>query len=129
MPLPARRLVLIAGACILAGILAGRFLFAGLVLAAAGITVLAVALSYRVGGRWFSPVSWVVCAAGGVWTAAVAGYWLSVSAAADASEEVPAIAPALFYIGVGSLGIMAAGVLTAAVLRTVRRRTPPPASE
>lgn len=129
MPLSARRLVLIAGVCILAGILAGRFLFAGLVLAAAGVTVLAVALSYRAGGKWFSPVSWVVSVSGGLWTAATAGYWLSVSAAAGASEEVPAIVPALSYAGLGFLVIMAGGVLTAAVLRTVRRRTSPPASE
>jgi len=129
MPLAARRLVMIAGGCILVGILAGRFLFAGLVLAAAGVTVLAVALSYRSGGRWFAPVSWTVSVAGGVWTTATAGYWLSVSAAADASEQVPAIVPALFYIGVGSLVVMAGGVLTAAVLRTVRRKTPARAPE
>ncbi|MFX1821301.1 hypothetical protein PV768_16090 [Pseudarthrobacter sp. CC4] len=119
MPLSARRLVLIAAACILVGILAGRFLFEGLILAAAGIAVLAVALSYGPGSRWFSPVTWVVCVAGTLWTAATAGYWMSVSAAADAAQEVPAVASTLFYIGVGGLVIMAGGVVTAAVLRTL----------
>jgi hypothetical protein len=127
MPLSARRLVLIAGACILVGILAGRFLFAGLILAAAGLTVLAVALSYGSGSRWFSPVSWVVCVAGGFWTAATAGYWLSVSTAADASAKVPAIASLLFYGGVACFVIMAGGVLTAIVLRTVQARKLPAA--
>lgn len=126
MPLTARRLVLIAAGCILVGILAGRFLFAGLILAAAGITVLAVALSYRAGDRWFSPLSWVVSAAGGLWTAATAGYWLSVTAATNATQEAPAIVPALSSIGTGSFVIMAGGVLAAAVLRTVQRRKSSP---
>ena len=103
MPLAARRLVMIAGGCILVGILAGRFLFAGLVLAAAGVTVLAVALSYRSGGRWFSPVSWTVIVAGGLWTAATAGYWFSVSAAADASEQVPPWCPLFFMSALAPL--------------------------
>lgn len=122
MPLPARRLVLIAGACILVGILAGRFLFAGLILAAAGMTVLAVALSYGSGSRWFSPMTWVVCVAGGLWTAATAGYWLSVSTAADTWEVIPVPASLLFYAGVGCLVVMVGGVLTAVVLRTLRAR-------
>jgi hypothetical protein len=122
MPLWSRRSVLVSAACILVGILAGRFLFAGLILAAAGVAVLAVALSYGTGRRRLSPVTWVVCVAGAVWTAATAGYWLSLSTAADAGREVPAIASPLFYTGTASLVIMAGGVVTAAVLRTVRGR-------
>lgn len=122
MPLSSRRLVLVAAACILVGILAGRFLFAGLILAAAGMAVLAVALSYGTGSCRFSPVTWVVCVAGAVWTAATAGYWLSVTTAADTAREVPAIASPLFDTGAASLVIMAGGVVTAAVLRTVRGR-------
>ena len=122
MPLSSRRLVLIAAACILVGILVGRFLFAGLILAAAGMAVLAVALSYANGSRRFSPVTWVVCVAGAVWTAATAGYWLSVSTAVDAGREVPAIASPLFYTGAASLVVMAGGVVIAAVLRTLKGR-------
>lgn len=127
MPLAARRLVLIAAICIFVGILAGRFLFAGLVLTAAGIAVLAVALSYRPGGRWFSPLSWVASIAGGLWTAATAGYWFA-GAAAGASKEATAVVPALFSVGAVSLIIMAGAVLTAAVLRTVSRRTSSPSA-
>ncbi|MEO5315389.1 hypothetical protein PV772_14915 [Pseudarthrobacter sp. CC12] len=109
MPLPARRLVLIGAACMLVGILAGRFIFGGLVLASAGTGTLAVALSYSAGPRWFSPLSWLVSSAGAIWTAATAGYWWVITAAADASAAAPAIAPALFYIGLGALITMAAG--------------------
>ncbi|UKA68399.1 hypothetical protein LFT44_08460 [Arthrobacter sp. FW306-05-C] len=126
MPLSARRLMLVAAVGILLGILAGRFLFAGLILAAAGMTAVAVALSYRPGSRWFSPVTWVVCVAGALWTAATAGYWLTVTTAADAGQQVPAIASPLFYGGAGCLVIMAGGVVTAAVLRTLRARKTPP---
>ncbi|WP_193342725.1 hypothetical protein [Pseudarthrobacter sp. AB1] len=129
MPLPARRVVLIGAACVLVGILAGRFVFGGLVLAAAGTGTLAVALSYRAGPRWFSPLSWLVSIAGAIWTAATAGYWWVITAAADASAAVPAIAPALFYIGVGGLVTMAAGLLAAIIVRMVRTRGDSPGRE
>ncbi|MGY2747766.1 hypothetical protein [Arthrobacter sp. UYCu723] len=119
MPLPARRLVLIGAACVLVGILAGRFIFGGLVLAAAGTGTLAVALSYRAGPRWFSPLSWLVSIAGAIWTAATAGYWWVITAAADATAAVPVIAPSLFYLGVGGLIVMAAALLAATILRAV----------
>ncbi|MGY4542642.1 Na+/phosphate symporter [Arthrobacter sp. UYNi723] len=129
MPLAARRIVLIGAACVLVGILAGRFVFGGLVLASAGTGTLAVALSYSAGLRWFSPLSWLVSIAGAIWTAATAGYWWVITAAADASAAAPAIAPALFYIGVGAVVTMAAGLLAATILRIVRSRGGRPAPE
>lgn len=116
MPLAARRLVLIAAGCILVGILAGRFLFAGLILAAAGISVLAVALSYRPGDRWFSPLSWLVSISGGLWTAVTASYLSS-----GTPQEAPTIIPAASFASVGPLVVMAGGVLAAVVLRAVHR--------
>lgn len=52
MPLGARRLILIGSLGVLAGVLAGRYYFGGLVLASAGITLLALALSYQPGKSW-----------------------------------------------------------------------------
>lgn len=122
MPLGARRLVLIGSLCVLAGILAGRYFLGGLVLASAGITVLALALSYRVGKAWFSPWSWLVGAGGALWTAATGGYWWLINAAADASSGPPENASLLFYVGIGALVVMIGGVLAAGILRMSRGR-------
>ncbi len=57
MPLGPLRLLLVRSLCVLAGVLAGRYFAGGPVLATAGATVLATALSYRVENPWFSPLS------------------------------------------------------------------------
>ncbi|MEO5780886.1 hypothetical protein [Arthrobacter sp. PAMC25284] len=124
MPLGARRLVLIGGLGALAGVLAGRYYFAGLILAAAGITLLALALSYRTGTPWFSRLSWLVLAAGALWTASTAGYWWLIDAAANGAARPPGNTSLLFYLGIGSLVIMLATVLAAVILRGTRALKP-----
>lgn len=124
MPLGAKRLVLIGSLCTLAGILVGRYNFGGLVLAAAGVSLVSLALSYRAGKTWFSRTSWLVTAAGALWTAATAGYWWLIAAAAEASSGPAENASLLYYLGMGALVVMLGGVLVAAMLRmprTVRR--------
>lgn len=127
MPLGARRLVLIGSLAVLAGVLAGRFYFGGLVLASAGTTLLALALSYQPGKSWFSRLSWIVVSAGALWTMATAGYWWLIDAAAVASSGPPENASLLFYFGTGALVVMLAAVLAAAIRRAAggRRRVRP----
>lgn len=122
MPLGPRRVFLIGSLGVLAGVLAGRYYFGGLVLASAGITLLALALSYQSGTSWFSRLSWLVVAAGAVWTASTAGYWWLIDAAADRSSGPPENASLLFYLGIGALVVMLGGVLSAATLRITRGR-------
>lgn len=124
MPLGPRRLLLLGSLCVLAGGLAGRYFAGGLVLATAGAAVLSTALSYRVENAWFSPLSWLVCVAGAVWTTVTSGYWWSISSAADASSGPPESAAVLFYFGVAALIILSSGGLAAVVMRMIRcRRT------
>lgn len=120
MPLGAKRLVLLGCLGVLGGVLVGRFLFAGLVLAAAGITAVSIALSYRTAKPWFSPLSWVVGVAGVLWTAVTAAYGWSISAG-NAPSAGSAYSSVLLNAGTLALGLMGAGVLAAVVLRTLRR--------
>lgn len=122
MPLGARRLILTGSLGVLAGVLAGRYYFGGLVLASAGITLLALALSYQTGTSWFSRLSWLVVAAGALWTASTAGYWWLIDAAAGGSSGPPENASLLFYLGIGALVVMLGAVLSAAILRMTRGR-------
>lgn len=124
MPLGARRLILIGSLGVLAGVLAGRYYFGGLVLAAAGITLLALALSYEAGKSWFSRLSWLVVAAGALWTIATAGYWWLIDAAADGSPGPSENASLVFYLGIGALVVMLGAALSAAILRATRGRRP-----
>ena len=122
MPLGARRLILVGSLGVLAGVLAGRYYFGGLVLASAGITLLALALSYQAGKSWFSRLSWLVVAAGALWTTATAGYWWLIDAASKASSGPSENASLVFYLGIGALVVMLAAVLTAVILRVTRGR-------
>lgn len=122
MPLGARRLMLIGAACLPVGVVAGRFIFGGLVLASGGTALVAVALSYRAGKGWFSPLCWVVGMAGALWTGLTAGYWWVITVAADASAGMPAIAAPLYYAGTAALIVMLAGTLAAAIQRIARAR-------
>lgn len=127
MPLAARRLILIGSLGVLAGVLAGRYYFGGLVLAAAAITLVALGLSYQAGTSWFSRLSWLVVAAGALWTMATAGYWWLINAAADASSGPAENASLLLFLGTGALVVMVSAVLSAAILRINRgRRTTQP---
>jgi hypothetical protein len=120
MPLGARRLLLIGGLCIPAGLIGGSYLFGLQLLALAGVTLIAVALSYRPGRIWFSPVSWVTAAAGALWTAFTAVYYLAIIAAADASAPLPGYAPVLFNAGAAGVAVMAAAAGAGLVVRMVR---------
>ncbi|WP_346958318.1 hypothetical protein [uncultured Arthrobacter sp.] len=122
MPLGARRIILIGSLGVLAGILAGRYYFGGLVLASAGITLVALALSYQTGKPWFSRLSWLVVAAGALWTATTAGYWWLIDAAADASSGSSENASLVFYLGIAALVVMLGATLSAAILRATRGR-------
>ncbi|MEO5315408.1 hypothetical protein DC347_18160 [Pseudarthrobacter sp. AG30] len=122
MPLGARRLFIIGSLGVLAGIVAGRFYFSGLVLAVAGIALLGVALSYRDKKPWMSPISWVVCVAGGLWTAITAAYGWSISTEADAASSHSEFAGWLFTSGYVMFVVMAIGVASAVVVRIIRRR-------
>lgn len=125
MPLGARRLFLIGGLCVPVGLVAGPYLLGAQLLAVAGVVMVAVALSYRIGVRWFSRLSWVVSAAGALWLAGTAAYWGAVIAAADSSVPPPGFAPALFASGVVSFVVMAGAAVTAMALRMVRSRRGP----
>jgi hypothetical protein len=122
MPVGARRLFIIGCLGVLGGILAGRFYFNGLVLAVAGASVMGLALTYRDKKPWFSPMSWLVCVAGVLWTAITAAYGWSISTAADAASALSGYASVLFYSGVAMLIVMGGGVAAAVVARMVRRR-------
>lgn len=122
MPVGARRLFIIGCLGVLGGILAGRFYFSGLVLAVAGASAMGLALAYRDRKPWFSPMSWLVCGAGVLWTAITAGYGWSISTAADAASARAEFASVLFYSGVAMLVVMGGGVAAAVVARMVRRR-------
>lgn len=122
MPVAARRLVLLGCAGVLLGVLVGRFLFGGLVLAAAGIVAIAVALSYRADRPWFWSLSWFVCLTGICWTAITAAYGWLISNANPAASSSTVSTSFLFYTGAVALVLMTGGVLTAAVLRAAARR-------
>jgi len=129
MPLGARRLVLIGGLCIPAGLVAGPYLFGLQLLAVAGAVAVAIALSYRQGEQWFSPWSWLTAAAGTVWIAATIGYWATIAAAAEAAAALSAWSAVLFYVGVGAVVLMAVGALGGVVARyRSRRRTRTPSA-
>lgn len=125
MPLGARRLFLIGGLCVPVGLVAGPYLLGAQLLAVAGVVMAAVALSYRIGVRWFSRLSWVVSAAGALWLAGTAAYWGAVIVAADSSVPPPGFAPVLFAAGVVSVAVMAGAAVTAMALRMVRSRRGP----
>ena len=55
---------MVGGLCIPVGLVAGPFLLPAQLLAVAGIVLLAVALSYRAGTRWFSRWSMAVAITG-----------------------------------------------------------------
>jgi hypothetical protein len=120
MPLGARRLLIMGGLCIPAGLLGGSYLFGLQLLALAGVTLVAVALSYRVGRIWFSPFSWVTAAAGALWTAFTAAYYLAIIVAADASAPLPGYAPVLFDAGAVCVVVMAVAAGAGLVVRMIR---------
>lgn len=122
MPLGARRLILIGSLGILAGVLAGRYYFGGLILASAGITLLAMALSYQAGKPWFSRLTWLVAAAGTLWTTTTAWYWWLMDAAANEASGPVENASLAINLGAGALLVMLAGMLTAVITRWNRRR-------
>lgn len=127
MPLGARRLFMIGGLCVPVGLVAGPYLLGAQLLAVAGVILVAVALTYRVGVRWFSRLSWVAGTAGTFWLAGTAAYWGAVIAAADSSVPPPGFASVLFTAGVVSFVVMAGASVTAMVLRMVSsRRSPVP---
>ncbi|MET3952634.1 hypothetical protein [Arthrobacter sp. UYEF36] len=127
MPLGARRLFMIGGLCVPVGLVAGPYLLGAQLLAVAGVILVAVALSYRSGVRWFARLSWVASAAGALWLAGTAAYWGAIIVAADSSVPPPGFAPALFTAGVVSFVVMAGAAVTAMALRMVRsRRSPVP---
>ena len=96
MPLGARRLFMIGGLCVPVGLVAGPYLLGAQLLAVAGVILVAVALSYRVGSPWFSRLSWVAGAAGALWLAFTAAYWGVIIAAADSSA--PPLGLSLIHI-------------------------------
>ena len=122
MPAAARRLVLLGCAGVLLGVLVGRFLFGGLILAAAGIVAIAVALSYRADRPWFWSLSWFICLTGICWTAITAAYGWLISNANPAASSSTVSTSYLFHTGTVALVLMTGGVLTAAVLRAAARR-------
>jgi hypothetical protein len=122
MPLGVRRLLMVGGLCVPVGLLGGSYLLGFQILALAGVTLVAIALSYRVGGTWFWLLSWVTAAAGALWMAFTAAYWMAIIAAADASAPLPEHATALFNAGTASVAVMAAAAGTAALMRMIRAR-------
>ncbi|WP_251043113.1 hypothetical protein [Arthrobacter sp. ISL-69] len=124
MPLGARRLALIGGLCIPVGLVAGPYLLGLQLVAVAGAVAVAIALSYRLGERWFSPWSWLTAAAGALWIAATLGYWATIVAAAEASAALAAWSTVLFNVGVGAMVLMAAGALAGATARYRSGRLP-----
>jgi hypothetical protein len=124
MPLGARRLLMIGGLSVPVGLVAGPYILGGQLLAIAGLIMVAAVLSYSGEGSWFSRWSWATTTAGVLWLAATAAYWGSVIAAADASAQAPAFAPALFITGLACFGIMAITTVVAMTLRAVRPGSP-----
>ena len=120
MPLGARRLFMIGGLCVPVGLVGGSYLFGAQLLAVAGVVMIAVALSYRVSGSWFWPLSWATAAAGGLWFVFVAAYYLAIITAADASAPLPGYAPVLFTAGVACVAVMAAAAVAAVAVRMIR---------
>lgn len=117
MPLGGRRLVMVGGLCIPVGLVAGPFLLPAQLLAVAGIVLLAVALSFRPGPRWFSRWSMAIAVAGALWLAATAAYYTTIMVAADASAPLPGSAQVLYNVGAVFFAVMAVPTVTAPVLR------------
>ncbi|SDP85084.1 hypothetical protein SAMN04487914_1635 [Arthrobacter sp. ok909] len=124
MPLGARRLLMIGGLSVPAGLVAGPYLLGGQLLALAGLIMAAAALSYSIEGPWFSRWSWITTTAGVLWLAATAAYWGSIIAAAEASAQAPAFAPALFTTGLACFGVMAIATVVAMTRRAAKTRNP-----
>ncbi|WJH26683.1 hypothetical protein [Pseudarthrobacter defluvii] len=122
MPLGCRRLLMVGGICVPIGLVAGPFLLPAQLLAVAGIVLLAVALSHGPGERWFWRWSLAVAAAGGLWLAATAAYYITIMVAAEASAPLPVFAQGLFTAGAVSVAVMAVAALTAALLRMLANR-------
>ncbi len=122
MPLGARRLLMTGALSVPAGLLAGPYILGGQLLALAGLTMVAAALSYGSEGSWFSRWSWATTTAGVLWLAATAAYWGSTIAAAEASAQAPTFAPALFTTGSASFGIMTLATVIAMTRRAARTR-------
>ncbi|WP_455837004.1 hypothetical protein [Pseudarthrobacter siccitolerans] len=125
MPLACRRLLMIGGICIPAGLVAGPYLLPAQLLAVAGIVLLAIALSYGPGHRWFWRWSLAVALAGGLWLVATAAYYVTIMIAADAAAPLPAFAQVLFTAGAVCFAAMAVATLTGTALRILagRRQT------
>ena len=126
MPLAGRRLLMVGGLCIPVGLVAGPFLLPAQLLAVAGIVLLAVALSYRAGPRWFSRWSMAVAVAGGLWLAATAAYYATIIIAADASAPLPGTAQVLYNAGAVFFALMVVATVTAVVLRILANRRASP---
>ena len=126
MPLAGRRLLMLGGLCIPVGLVAGPFLLPAQLLAVAGVVLVAAALSYRSGSRWFSRWSLAVAVAGGLWLAATAAYYTTIMIAADASAPLPAAAQVLYSAGAVFFALMAMAAVTAVVLRILANRRASP---
>ena len=122
MPLGARRLVLIGGACIPIGLVTGPFLFGMQIIAVAGIAAVSVALSHGNGKAWFTPWPRLTTVAGVAWIAATIAYWLTIMAAADAAVPVSEASSVLFSAGVAAFAVMAVAVLAGTVARFKSRK-------
>ncbi|WP_148258201.1 hypothetical protein [Pseudarthrobacter phenanthrenivorans] len=122
MPLAARRLLMIGGLCLPVGLIAGPFLLPAQLLAVAGVVLLAVAVSYQAGKRWFSRWSVAIVVAGGLWLAATAAYYASIMIAADVSAPLPGFAQILYNAGAVCFAAMAIAAVTAIVLRMLAGR-------
>ncbi|WP_051629056.1 hypothetical protein [Arthrobacter sp. UNC362MFTsu5.1] len=122
MPLGARRLLIIGGLLIPVGMLMGPYILMAQILAPAGVALIAVALSYQTGARWFSRLSWATAVAGGLWVAAIAAYYATIMIAADASAPLPPSAQVLFITGTVFFAAMAAAFLAAMIIRITKTR-------
>ncbi|MDE8669992.1 hypothetical protein PY310_15530 [Pseudarthrobacter sp. H3Y2-7] len=122
MPLGGRRLLMIGGLCIPVGLVAGPYLLPAQLLTVVGIVLLAVALSYRAGKRWFSRWSLAVTVAGALWLAATAAYHATIMIAADAAAPLPGVAQVLFNTGAVFFAAMAVTTITAVVMRMLANR-------
>ncbi|KQQ80924.1 hypothetical protein [Arthrobacter sp. Leaf137] len=122
MPLGCRRLLMIGGICIPGGLVAGPYLLPAQLVAVAGIILLALALSYGPGQRWFWRWSLAVALTGGLWLAATAAYYVTIMTAAEASAPLPAFAQVLFTAGAVCFAVMAVATLTGSALRILAGR-------
>lgn len=122
MPLGAKRLFILGCLAVLCGVVAGRFVFVGLLLAVAGLAGVAVALSYGTGETWFGRMPRAVAAAGALWIAVTAGYGGTVSPAASRSGATQGLAGPLLLAGWVAFALVCGLVLAAIAGRLLGSR-------